>query len=399
VLKCLRQDPKIFELFEPKLQEDFDVFLTAAFRDSFLLSFLRGLGESLVLHASGIHARLKAHDEFMTFLNCCWKSRQLSLLPLTALDCDNETARGLGTTIAGYLGFSGYQREHLKRVWDMVVVMAIYERTSVSSKLIPLIPRQTLVQGLLEQILGSDGKKHYVPLQTYPDELWANHLFVNCASGRGIFSSTISDEFSTDRNICLAYYKHSPSVRKMALPWMSQSLKSDKSFVLECLNFDHLILNHCKKDLLYDFDVLLKVVGFAMRKKVIDGLAENALNGGWDDALVFFARSLHTKIDAYTTIMSFNEQVGAHYFAHAPIVQALIGSYMGIDMNANATERRHELQLVWGNRFVFCLALGRTVAEVCESCNVWTKRKRNSSTLTDEGSDNDSEDDDGDEDG
>jgi hypothetical protein len=367
VLKCLRRHPEIFCSCGRKLQEDVEVILTAAFRASPLRTFLYGLRDSLVSHVSGIHARLVAHDEFMTLLACIWKSGKLSLLPVSTLDCDAETARGLNALIAGYLGFSyTCHGEHLKRVWKEVLNMALDLNCSISSKLMPLLPQQALAKAVLN---AKTNGEHSISLQTYPDELWANRWFVNWASERGVFSNAISDEFSMDRNVCLAYYSYSLLVRETTLPWISKSLKSDRSFVLECLTFDPLILNFCQKDLLSDFDVLLKAARIAIRRKDIYGLAKIALEGGWDDALVTFAKLLHMKIDTHTPDKSVDEKGEDCYFAHtAPTVQPL-------NVALNATTRR-EMLLVWRNPFIFCLALGRNVKEVCKSYQDWPQEKK-----------------------
>ncbi len=388
--ECLRHNPRIFESCEAKLREDIDVFLTAALHARKLRTFLNGAGESLVLHVSTIYTRLEAYDVFMTFLACLWKSRQLplrplsifgclwkrrqlSLWPLSILDCDDDTARGLKASIAGYLGFSGrYQPTFLKHVENEVLNMALDRNCSMSSKLIPLLPRQTVLEAVSRS-------SHWESMQTYPDELWKKRSFVDWASQRGEFSNAISDEFSMDWKICAAYYKHSSSVRERALPWMSESLKSDKRFVLECLNVDPTILNYCGKHVLYDFEILLKAVGLAVKKEAIGNLARTALKKGWDDALVVFAKLLHSKIE--TRMKSFDEHAEDTYFAHASAVQPLIDSYfLSVDFDATIVR---EMQLVRCDHFIFCLALGRDIAELFKSYRDWPHQKRKSSTFRD----------------
>jgi hypothetical protein len=374
-LECLRHDPGMFESCDAKLREDIDVFLTAALHASELRTFLNGAGESLVFHLSTIQTRLEAYDVFMTFLACLRKSRQLLLWPLSIVDCDDDTARGLKARIAGYLGFSGkYHPMHLKRVWREVLIVA--QDCSLCSELIPLLPQQTILEAI------SKGRGHWISLKTYPDELWTNRSFVNWASQCGKFSTAISDEFSIDWKICLAYYKHSRRVREMTLPWISERLKSDKRFLLECLNVDPKILNYCGKLVLYDFEVLLKAVRLAMKKKTaILGLARTAVEQGWAHALVVFAKLLHMKIEAYRRMKSFDEHAGDNYFAHTPTIQPLINSYLGVDFSA--TQRR-EMQFVWCDHFIFCLALGRDIAELCESYEDWPDRNRSSFTFMDD---------------
>jgi hypothetical protein len=388
--ECLRHDPRIFKSCEAKLREDIDVFLTAALHASKLRTFLNSAGESLVLHVSTIHTRLEAYDVFMTFLACLWKSlqfllrplstlaclrkrRQLLLWPLSVLDCDEDTARGLKATIAGYLGFSGkYLPTFLKRVENEVLNMALDRNCSMSSKLIPLLPRQAVTEAV-------HSSSHWVSMQTYPDELWTNRSFVDWASQRGEFSNAISDEFSMDWKICAAYYKHSSLMRERALPWMSESLKSDKRFVLECLDFDPLILNYCGKHILYDFTILLKAVGLAVETEAIGNLARAAVKEGWADALVVFAKFLHSKME--TRMKSFDEHAEGTYFAHAPAdVQLFIDSYLSVDFDATIV---HEMQLVRCDHFIFCLALGRDVADLCEASWNWPARKRRSTTFMD----------------
>jgi hypothetical protein len=366
VLECLNWHPWIFHSCDQTLQQDFDVFVmaaSAAIQADAFLSFLTNLKEPSMLLVNAIPSKLEVHSGFVTYLTCLWKSRQLSLLPLRTLDCDDDTARGLNTRVARYLGFRGTcSGQHLKRVWDEVVTLALNQHCSVQRKFIPLISRQSLVQSVLNAIRC----RRPVSLHTYPEELWSNSLFVNWASKRGIFSKSISDEFAVNRKICLEYYKRDWKSREMILPWMSESLKSDKDFVLQCLSFDHCILSYCKKDFLSDFDVLLKVALDAVVKKAsIRWLVETAVREGWEEAFVFFAKLLHGKIETYRAIKSFDKQAGARYLAHASAVMPLIGSYLGIDLDAS---KRHELHLIWSHQFFFCLALGGNVKEIYKSC-------------------------------
>ncbi len=341
----------------------------AFIRYTSLPSFIDELSESLMFHIEAIRRSLEAHDEFMTFIACSWKNRSFSCLPLSALDCDIETARGFNTTVARYLGFRGIcSQERLKRVWGEVVSLTVRGRCR---KLIPFIPRQTLVQGVLKAIQCDSS----VCLEVCPDELWTNGLFVNWASGRGQFSKAISDEFSMDRKICFEYYSHhSPRLRATILPWISERLKSDKGFVRQCLSLNPIILNYCKKDIQYDFKVLFTAVRVAMVKENFNGLVETALNGGWEDALVFFAKSLHAKIEVDKAVQPFFSTT--HYFARAPAVKRLIRSYLGIDWGK---AKFHELKCMWSHHFVLCLASGSNVEQIGKSYKVWPKRKRKAS--------------------
>jgi hypothetical protein len=391
VLECLKWDPRIFQFCEQKLQEDFDVFVEAALAATrgfhSLPSFLHNLRESLMFHIEAIRSKLEAHDEFMTFMACSYKSCSFSCLPLSTLDCDVETARGFNTTIARCLGFHGISsQKRLKRVWDAIVSLAV---SGLCRKLIPFIPRQTLLQGVLKAIQCDSS----VSLEICPDELWTNRLFVNWASERGKFSKAISDEFSMDRKICFQYYNyHGPDLRTTILPWMSERLKSDKDFVLQCLSLNPIILSYCNKDIQYDFEVLFTAVRVAMVKEDLNGLVESAVKGGWEDALVFFAKSLHAKIEIDKAVQPLF--LTTHYFARAPAAKRLIRRYLGIDWG-NA--KCHELQCMWSHHFVLCLASGSNVAEIGKSYTFWPERKRKASiAFLGNDLDGDSDDDSGD---
>jgi hypothetical protein len=280
----------------------------------------------------------------------------------------------LNTTIARYLGVhSTCSGQRLKQVLNEVVSLAI--AGELRRKLIRYIAPSTLAQGVLKAI-----QCHCrVSLQTYPDELWSNSLFVNWASEKGVLSKAISDEFSTDRKICLDYYKHSRAVRARILPWISKSLKSDKDFVLQCLSFGPMVLSCCKKDFLYDFEVLLKAVHVATTNDEFGCLVEMALEAGWHDALVLFAKSIPAKIEAYTAIESFGKHAGAPFFSHA--VKQLVGSYLGVELDATKCQ---ELQFVWSNHFIFCLAAEERFETTFQA---WTQRKRDAATFMKDDSD------------
>jgi hypothetical protein len=379
VLECLNWHPRIFQSCDKMLQEDFDVFAVAAFaafQNKVFPSFVNYLPATSISLVGVIPSRLEPHAEFTTFLACSWKSRQTSILPLSALDCDDDTARGLNTTIARYVGFhSTCSAPRLKQVWNAAVSLVIADVRG--RKLIRYIAPSTLVQGVLKAIQCHQA----VSLRTYPDELWSNSLFVNWASERGVFSKAISDEFSMDRKICLEYYERSGAVREKILPWISESLKSDKDFVLQCLGSSPVVLSCCKKDFLYDFEVLLKAVHAATTKDEFDHLVETALKEGWHDALVLFAKSIPAKIEAYKAIKSFDKNAGAHFFSHAPAVKQLVGSYLGIELDATKCQ---ELQFVWSNHFIFCLAAAERFETTFEA---WTQRKRDAATFKKDDSD------------
>jgi hypothetical protein len=181
-------------------------------------------------------------------------------------------------------------------------------------------------------------------------------------------------EFATDPEICLAYYKNSGAAREASLRWISESLQSDRNFVLKCVKVDPLILNYCKNDaILYDFEVLLKAVRNAIKNDEADDLAGAALKNDWADALVFFARSLHAKIQAHSAVKAFEDQVGSHYFAQAGAVKKLIGSYLGI---VPVARKRRTLQAVWSQCSIFFLSLGGSVNELCTASKFRPKRKR-----------------------
>jgi hypothetical protein len=189
VLQCLECDSLIFKYCEQAMQDDFDVFIAVAFKaihrrtdgpfddddDEFFNKWGNGefnrviehWGEFLASRVNTIRRRLEAHDEFMAFLACARKSRQLSILPLSTVDCDDETARGLNTMIARYLDFPGTGRvERIKDVWEEIVSLAVHG-CQFSTKLMPLIPRQAIVQGVLRSIECC----RHVSLQTYPEKL------------------------------------------------------------------------------------------------------------------------------------------------------------------------------------------------------------------------------------
>jgi hypothetical protein len=389
VLECLRHHPKIYHSCEKNLKNDFDVFVVAAvaaIQVRLLHTILDNKGEPSVLRVNAIRTKLEAHDEFMTFLACSWKSRRFSLLPLNALDCDNETARGLNATVAGYLGFSGTnQLECLKQVWDEIMFLAVEGRSDFSTYFIPLMPPQALMLGVLKAIACN----RTVSLRTYPDKLWSYRLFVNWAAKRGMMHKAISNEFAADPEICLAYYKHSTASRRTILPWISESLKSDQGFVVECLSFDLIILQYCKKDLLFVFEVLLEAAYYAMENDDFDGLVRTVIKEGWEDAFVIFAKFLRAKLEICKAVRSFEKQAEVRFFRRAPAAKTLIGSYLGIDLNAPMQYRT--LKFVWSNNFFFCLALGGSVEEIYKSCKLWSKQEREARADSDEQSDDDSD--------
>jgi hypothetical protein len=386
VLLCLEEENWIYKYCEKQLQDDFDVLLAAAsislpdcsggicfqpesadeFRD-FINSWGRRSAASRV---NTLRVRLKAHVEFMTFLACSWKSRKCSIRPLRILDCDDETARGLNTTVAEYLGFSGTNNlERLKLVCDEIMFLTVDPDSRVLFKLLAVTPVQAVVKGVLMAI-----ECHRpVSLATYPDVLWTNRLFVEWAAHRGTMPKSFPLEFATDPEICLAYYRHSGAVREAMLPRMSESLMSSRCFVLQCLSFDPLILNCCKKDFLYDFEVIHLAVQDAIAKDELDGLARTALEHGWEDALVIFAKTIHAKLQAHSAVEAFDDHVGLIYFAQAPAVKPLIGSYLGIVPDAN---ERCKLQVIWRHRYIFFLACGGSITDICADSEFRPKRKR-----------------------
>jgi hypothetical protein len=395
ILECLSHHPMIFDYCDQELRDDFDVFLEAAYRAIVVRSnsgefarnvildliinggkppftlFLEDLGESVTSRSRDIRNKLEAHDEFMTLLACSRKSTQLSLQPLSSLDCDDETARGLKTMIGRYLGFSGATRiERLKRVWAETVFLAVGGET-LTTKLMPLVRPQTLVRSVLKAI---ECQRH-VSLAMYPVELWTNRLFVKWAATKGMINKAVPHELSSDPEICLAYYKHSLAIREAILPWISESLKTNRDFVLKCVSISPLILNDCKNDdILHDFEVMQIVVRDAVRNDKVDVLAGTALEHDWADALVFFAKSLRAKIQAHSAVEAFGDRVGSRYFAQARAVRPLIGSYLGIC--PNATEL-FTLQEMWSHRSIFFLALGGSVKELFQNYKYRSKRKRN----------------------
>jgi hypothetical protein len=382
VLLCLNEHLWMFKHCEPALRDDFDVLLAAAFKAihdffedamgaSSFCNFVNSWEESLASRVNLLQSRLKAHDEFMAFLGCSLKSQQTTILPLCTLDCDDETARGLKTMIARYLGFPGTNRyERLKSVCDEIVFLTVDEHCPVSKQLLALIPPQTLVQYVLQAIAC----RRFVSLTTYPEELWSHRVFVKWAAQKGMIHKATPDDFSTDPEICLSYYKHSRVIRETILPWISESLKSNRDFVFQCVKIDPLILNHCKTDdILHDFEVLLIAVCGAMANDDVDGLARAALTNGWADALVFFSKTLRAKIDAHLAVKTFGEQAGIHYFGQARDVKPLIETFLGI---IPGTKELRALQVIWSDRSIFFLALGGSVNELCKIYKFPSKRKR-----------------------
>jgi hypothetical protein len=364
VLDCLELNTRVYRFCEKELQDDFDVLLAAAFRAIQVRSlrfFMESMGESVVSRVKAIRDRFAAHNEFMTFLVCSWKGSKLLPLSLSTLECDDETARGLKTMIARYLAFPGTKCfERLKTVWDALVQLTV-EGGNISNKLIPLIPRQTLVHSALKVI--ECGRS--VSLQSYPDELWGYRVFVKWAAKKGIFSKSMPDEFSRDPEICLLYYQNSVMFRESSLPWISESLKSDRDFVLQCARVHPAIINHCKShDLLYDFEVLFAAVRRVVATDRMGIMAHDALKYGYGDALIFFAKAVRAKAEAQLALGVFGDQVGAHYFGDKHAVKSLIGSYLGIHPSAS---ERDELQTVWSNRAIFCLALGGNIEELSKT--------------------------------
>jgi hypothetical protein len=199
-------------------------------------------------------------------------------------------------------------------------------------------------------------------------------VFVNWAANKGMMHEAISDTFSTDQKICLAYYYNlSPDARETIVPWISESLKSDKGFVLKCVAIDPLILNYCKNN--EDFEVL-RIAVCNCEKDQVDTLARTALENGWADALTRFAKTLRIKVEAHWAMEAFGDHPGARrYFARAPAVKRLIGSYLGIVPDAG---ERRQLKAIWKDRSIFFLALGGSVSELCVINKFRTKRKRQS---------------------
>jgi hypothetical protein len=402
VLECLGHYPMIFFYCDQELQEDFELQLEAAYRASVVrplpresgrtfanfepnserklfIAFMEKLGKSLATRVNAVRSRLEAHNEFMTFLACSWKSRQAYRLSLNGLNCDDETGRGLKTMIGRYLGFCGTRRlERLQRVWDEIVFVAVGGSiiSTLSPKLMPLIPPQALVQGVLKAIEC----RRYVSLAMYPVELWTNRLFVKWAATKGMINKAVPHEFSSDPEICFSYYKHSRDVRESILPWISESLKTNRDFVLKCVSFSPLILNFCKEnEILYDFEVLQVAACKAVAKDEVDYLVEMSLENGWAEALAFFAKSLHAEIQVLSAVEAFVDQLKTLGFGEAAAaVQPLIGSYLGI---VSDCKKLRSLQETWSHRSIFFLALGGKVMDLCNASKFRAKRKRKTKVL------------------
>jgi hypothetical protein len=140
---------------------------------------------------------------------------------------------------------------------------------------------------------------------------------------------------------------------------------SDRDFVLECAKVHPAIIDHCKAhNVLYDFEVLLAAVRHVIPTDRVDLMARDALEYGYGDAMVFFAKTVRAKVEAHSAFEIFGDQVGAHYFGGAPAIKPLIGSYLGIVPGA---KERDEMQTIWNNRAIFCLALGGSVEELSKT--------------------------------
>jgi hypothetical protein len=377
VLECLDKHPTFFVYCGQELRDDFDVLFAAALRaiQSFPArhDFFYKLSEkSVSLLASSTRSRIEAHDEFMTFLVCCWKSSQCSVSPLSTLVCDDETSRGLKTIVAKYLGFPNTDYlARLERVLHQLARMVV-ERATLANELVPLIPPKALVKVILACI-----ECHRpVALQTFPDELWKNQMFVEWAAGQGVFDNKISDEFSSNSGICLSYYRHSQA-REKVLPWIAENLKSDPNFVNRCVRVDPMILSCCNKDdFRYYFDALREfVVRIAKEDGRLDDLTESARKNGWADALVFFAKALRVKIEANLAFALFEDSPAYQNLAKAGNANQLIGNYLCLIPSA---KELGELELLWQNRCIFFLALGGSVDELCNAYTFRTKQVSNS---------------------
>lgn len=372
VLECLIENSELFAYCHNDLQRDFDVVLVAAFGSLLdvgkdFSSFIDRLGGSLVSFACLVHKRMTAHDEFMTLLACWFKSRQILLVrPLSVLDCDEETARGLQTVIAKYLDCTTKDNsEHLKRVWDGFVQEYI-TKDALPPAVVQLIQPHVLVRNVLTVI-----KKRHPPvvLKKFPDELWTHRTFVLWAAQNGIFCKAIRADFSQDPEICLTYYEHSATLRQKIMPWISHSLKSDRSFVLKCVNSGPLILAHCTNDdILYDYEILLNVANHAADYNHLDSLPEIAVAAGWAGPLVFFAKSLRAKMEALDAFKSFHTQMrntkGLSKDVVTKIFKERIGGYLGVSLDEN---NRIDSTRIWNNRSIFHLALGGSINDLCEA--------------------------------
>lgn len=311
---------------------------------------------------------------FQTFLACSWKSRQpsTSVTPLLRLvNCDEETARGLKTLIGDFLGFhAGDNLSRLEQIRQAIVSVVVRNGDSVlQSALVPLLPPKVIVQGVEEAI------KNHVPiaLQGFPDEIWSSRVFVAWAACKGLFHKAISDDFKSDAEICWHYYQSSALVREQISPWISDSLKEDPNFVLDCVNIDPLIVNDCKVDAIrYDFDILLACARRAIATHTMDELAAASLKHGWADSLVFFAKALQVKLQTYYAFESFEFECRSHTFPPAFRVKQRIASFLDINYPGVITD----LEAVWADRSIFSLAMGGTVEEICRYYEFHSKRQR-----------------------
>jgi hypothetical protein len=371
VLECLMAHPKLFECCDNVLQRDFDVVLAAAFgaiRVKTFYDFIDELGESLDSFAFSVYKRIAAHDEFMTLLACWWKSRKTtSVRPMSVLNCDDETARGLQTIIASYLGLP--TKDALKRltcVWDGIV-MDYVERDALPAEVVQLIQPQALMENILKVI--ENGRP--VVLKRFPDELWTKREFVLWAAASGLFHKAISGDFSKDPEICLTYYRHSPMVRRKILPWISDSLVADRDFVLNCVNSDPLILSRCSNDgIRFDYKILLAAI-IKSADSTLHGLPEASLVGGWTDSLMCFVNTLRAKMEAFYALESFQTQVGKMPNKNSSVVllcKERIGSYLGVPSDE---QELIDSSRIWSNRSIFYLAMGGNIEELCKASKFW----------------------------
>lgn len=381
VLECLNENAFVFEIADKSLRNDFDVVLSAA--AAALLKrgnkcegkfnvIINEMGESLVAFANRVRNELEAHDEYMVLLACWWQSRQLPLhKPSNVLDCDEETVRGLKTLVANYLGFHNISRmESLRCVWDGLVAHVVW-RGNCLADLLRIIKPQAISQCVLKAI----ELESYVGLRSFPDALWSNRKFVLWAASNGLFHKAIAAEFLDDAEICLKYYKCKPMVREMILPFISDNLKSDQDFVCRCMSIDPMIFKYCDKaSIRFNFAVLLKVVlDRAEYCGLMDNLVEIALDDGWADSLVFFAKSLRARLgDQHTFEFLQAYLADNHGLSNVLCVAVLkerIGSYLSI---SGDFQESHDLRVVWNNRSIFYLALGGDIDYLCNS-NIATK--------------------------
>lgn len=380
VLECLGPCPSLLEFCTEQLQNDFDVLLEAAnsaIRSTDFMVFVHHANKSLITFVQLIISKTQAYHEFTTFVACIWKSRQLHLQPLNALNCGDETARGLKTMVSEYLGYPmKVNIIVLERIFDEIVSSVVL-RATLSTALVPIIPSHLLAQAVIKAI----DSKHYVKLREFPDELWSSRTFVKWAGRKGIFCDAISEEFSADSGICYEFYLNCPTARGKIVQWISNSLKADRSFVLQCIRIDSLMLNFCSSDLRYDFELFFTAAQSAIRVDQVDAMMKNACENNWADSVVSFATSLRLKVEAHRALQTFLEQADGLLFEQgsgfifSPEIGVAIGSYLGIDpSNVGLAELIHVLN----NHLIYFLALGGDIDKLCEARSFLPMRKARS---------------------